>query len=134
MNPRPSNTEPSSTDRPSSRGLRWYEQGDEPDYRFSLANERTFLAWLRTALAFLAGAVVIEQIGLRSAPSWVGMAVVTGLGLLSAGLGLGAYGHWRANEIAMRHAHPLPQSSLLPLLTIAVVGLGVGLTAVHVLR
>ncbi len=28
--------------------------GEAPDYRFSLANERTFLAWIRTALGFLA--------------------------------------------------------------------------------
>ncbi len=27
--------------------------GEAPDYRFSLANERTFLAWIRTALGFL---------------------------------------------------------------------------------
>ena len=36
---------------------RWYEEGEEPDYRFTLANERTFLAWLRTALALIAGGV-----------------------------------------------------------------------------
>lgn len=31
--------------------------GEEPDPRFTLANERTFLAWTRTALALLASAV-----------------------------------------------------------------------------
>jgi putative membrane protein len=31
--------------------------GEAPDYRFSLANERTFLAWIRTALGFLAAGV-----------------------------------------------------------------------------
>ncbi|MGH3672809.1 MAG: DUF202 domain-containing protein, partial [Pseudonocardiaceae bacterium] len=34
----------------------------EPDYRFTLANERTFLAWLRTALALLAAAVAVVQL------------------------------------------------------------------------
>jgi uncharacterized membrane protein YidH (DUF202 family) len=38
------------------------EQGSEPDYRFTLANERTFLAWVRTALAILAGAMVMQQL------------------------------------------------------------------------
>ena len=37
---------------------RWWvsaDDGEEPDYRFTLANERTFLAWVRTALGLLAG-------------------------------------------------------------------------------
>ena len=29
----------------------------EPDYRFTLANERTFLAWQRTSLGLMAAAV-----------------------------------------------------------------------------
>lgn len=32
---------------------KWRREGRDPDYRFSLANERTFLAWIRTALALL---------------------------------------------------------------------------------
>src|SRR2546423_13219230 len=39
----------------------------EPDYRFTLANERTFLAWLRTALALLAAAVAVGQLGAQFA-------------------------------------------------------------------
>jgi putative membrane protein len=34
----------------------------EPDYRFTLANERTFLAWQRTALGLLAAAVAAVQL------------------------------------------------------------------------
>ncbi|WP_163540613.1 YidH family protein, partial [Klebsiella pneumoniae] len=41
---------------------KWKNIGKTPDYRFSLANERTFLAWIRTALALLAGAIAIEQL------------------------------------------------------------------------
>ena len=40
---------------------KWRTEGHEPDVRFSLANERTFLAWIRTALALLAGGVALEQ-------------------------------------------------------------------------
>ena len=36
--------------------------GEEPDYRFTLANERTFLAWIRTALALIAGGVALVQL------------------------------------------------------------------------
>jgi putative membrane protein len=42
------------------QGQKWHEQGEDPDYRFSLANERTFLAWVRTALAILAGAILLH--------------------------------------------------------------------------
>ena len=41
---------------PRPRG-KWWLAGKTPDYRFTLANERTFLAWIRTALALMAGAV-----------------------------------------------------------------------------
>ena len=39
----------------------WRQEGQEPDYRFSLANERTFLARIRTALALLAGGALLDQ-------------------------------------------------------------------------
>ncbi|MEU2778677.1 DUF202 domain-containing protein [Streptomyces sp. NPDC007162] len=45
----------------SGASIPWYGEGEEPDYRFSLANERTFLAWIRTGLALLAGAVAVAQ-------------------------------------------------------------------------
>ncbi|MGB5444474.1 MAG: DUF202 domain-containing protein, partial [Psychromonas sp.] len=40
----------------------WRSLGEAPDYRFSLANERTYLAWIRTAIALLAGAIAIDQL------------------------------------------------------------------------
>ena len=46
----------------------WRQQGKEPDYRFSLANERTFLAWIRTALALLAGGVLLDQFSTKLSP------------------------------------------------------------------
>ena len=44
----------------------WRSEGDDPDYRFTLANERTFLAWIRTALAILAGGVLLHQFATRA--------------------------------------------------------------------
>ena len=40
-----------------------YGVGSEPDARFSLANERTALAWLRTGLALVAGGVALTTLG-----------------------------------------------------------------------
>jgi putative membrane protein len=114
--------------------MRWYEQGAEPDYRFSLANERTFLAWVRTALAILVGAIVLDQVGLQHVPGWVGPLLAAGLSLFTAALGLGAYARWRANQIAMRHARSLPRSSFIPTLALTIGVLGAGLAAVVMLR
>ena len=101
----------------------WQEQREEPDYRFSLANERMFLAWIRTALAILAGAILVHEFASHIRPaSFIGSASVA-LALLAAILGAGAYLRWKANEIAMRHSRPLPYSRLLPGLAICILAL-----------
>jgi len=98
------------------REPRWRSEGNEPDYRFSLANERTFLAWIRTALALLAGGILLDQFSTKLRPHEVVLVLAVGLGLLAALLCLLAYVRWRANEIAMRHARPLPGTLAIPLL------------------
>ncbi len=90
--------------------------GEEPDYRFSLANERTFLAWIRSALALLAGAVLLVQFATRLSPPWLPAATAIGLAAFAAVLSLAAYRRWRDNEIAMWHGRPLPASLSIPLL------------------
>jgi putative membrane protein len=103
-------------------GPKWYQEGEEPDYRFSLANERTFLAWIRTALAILAGAILLHEFA--SKLRWHSItAVSVALALLAAVLGAGSYRRWKDNEIAMRHAGPLPFPRLFILLSVAVLGL-----------
>ncbi|WP_027944593.1 YidH family protein [Amycolatopsis taiwanensis] len=93
--------------RPSA-GHRWYEEGEEPDYRFTLANERTFLAWLRTGLALVAGAVALTQL----VPSFPVAGLRTGLAALLAVAGTllsaVAYRRWARIQQAMRLGHPLP--------------------------
>ncbi|PPL18849.1 MULTISPECIES: YidH family protein [Microterricola] len=98
------------------RNPQWRQQGEEPDYRFTLANERTFLAWIRTALALLAGGVLLHQFSHALGPRWVVVALAVVLALIGAVLSVIAYTRWRANEIAMRTGKPLPFSLLLPLL------------------
>jgi putative membrane protein len=94
--------------------------GQDPDYRFSLANERTFLAWIRTALALLAAVLVLDQVALH-APEPRGWRIVCLLFALTASVVAGAgYFRWRANEIAMRHGRSLPLNFLQPLLTVVI--------------
>ncbi len=101
----------------------WRQQGEEPDYRFSLANERTFLAWIRTALALLAGGVLLDQFSTKLAPHVVVLTLAIVLGVLAAVLCGMAYVRWRANEIAMRHARRLPGTLAIPLLAAVTLGI-----------
>jgi putative membrane protein len=113
---------------------RWRQEGEEPDYRFSLANERTFLAWVRTALALLAGGVVLEQFSAQIGPHAVIVVLAVVLSVISAVLSVIAYVRWRANEIAMRHGRRLPITVAIPLLSAAVLGVAAVITvllAVH---
>ena len=96
------------------------ESGTAPDYRFSLANERTFLAWIRTGLALIAGGLAIAQF-LSPLPARFlteAMAIVPiAVGGFCA---LRAVSHWIRCEIAMRHNRPLPASRFPALLALVV--------------
>lgn len=99
----------------------WKNKGKTPDYRFSLANERTFLAWIRTALALLAGAIAIEQL-LDSNINLPWLKMLLSLFLASAGgvTAIMALYRWRQNEIAMRTDKPLQYTSFLMVMTLFV--------------
>jgi putative membrane protein len=92
--------------------------GKDPDYRFSLANERTFLAWIRTALALLAGGVAAVQ--LVPAFKFHGGRLILGVTLVVLAIMVAAasYYRWTANERAMRLGQSL-QPSLVPRLLAA---------------
>lgn len=87
-----------------------HEVGEAPDYRFSLANERTFLAWLRTALAMMAAGVAVVQFvpGLDLVRHALGLLLIS-LGGLLAGV---SYVQWERNERAMRLGERLPRSPI----------------------
>lgn len=108
-----------------------YRQGQEPDPRFSLANERTFLAWIRTSLALIAGGVALEALGLGLQPA---LRLAASLLLIAAGIagGLQAWLGWVRSERALRRGTPLPSAPLsLPFaLVVAAVGLLIVLAVV----
>jgi len=101
----------------------------EPDYRFTLANERTFLAYVRTALALDgAGLAVVQFLTVVGSPR--GREVVAG-GLILAGLAtsIAGFHRWRTIQAAMRRNEPLP-ASLMPLVITVVIAGGSAIAAI----
>lgn len=111
---------------------RVYREGDEPDPRFTLANERTFLAWLRTSLALLAAGVALEalripdDVVLRFAAAGLFLA----LGIASA---VRAWFGWMRAERALRRGEPLPSVPFGAIIAIGVV-IGGALVAIGLFR
>jgi putative membrane protein len=101
-----------------------YGVGAEPDPRFSLANERTALSWMRTALALVAGGVAIVSLSsLSNLPAWsalLGAAACLG----GAALAVRAVAAWARVERALRLRQPLPAPRALVALAGGVVVLG----------
>jgi putative membrane protein len=93
----------------------------EPDVRFTYANERTFLAWNRTALALIATGVAATQL----LPEFevTGGRRLLGLPLIALGavVAVESYRHWRANTTAMRRNEPLPRSIMPIVLSVGIV-------------
>jgi inner membrane protein YidH len=83
------------------------DAGQDPDPRFTFANERTFLAWNRTALALIGGGLAAGQL-LDFDSELVRLLVALPPIALGGALALTSYRRWEANERAMRLREPLP--------------------------
>lgn len=83
--------------------------GEDPDPRFTFANERTFLAWNRTALALIGGGLAAGQLLDFETPA-VRLVVSLAPILLGGVLALASYRRWEANERALRLGEPLPET------------------------
>ena len=97
--------------------------GAEPDARFTFANERTFLAWIRTALALVAAGLAIVQLlppfhGIRWGRHAIGIPLI----LLGAVVAVVSYLEWDANQRALRRGDP-PRHSRLPMFLAVIVAL-----------
>ena len=114
-----------------------YGVGDEPDPRFSMANERTALAWMRTSLALVAGGVALISVSsLASLPEW--SSLVAAAACLSGGaLAWRSVVGWARVERALRLHEQLPAPRALVSLAggvIVLAGLTLVLSIIQVLR
>ncbi|RJL32682.1 YidH family protein [Bailinhaonella thermotolerans] len=109
-----------------TRGL--LSEGTDPDPRFTLANERTFLAWIRTSLALIAGGVAVEALAEHAFGGVLRHIVAIVLTGAGAVLAASAFHRWLRTERALRRARSLPPPSAAPLL-----GYGVAVTALVLL-
>jgi putative membrane protein len=117
--------------RRGSRGRRppLDEVGTDPDVRFSYANERTFLAWNRTALALVAAGLAVTTLLPRFEFEYGRRIIGVPLIALGAVLAYASYRRWDENERAMRLGRPLPRSNL-PRILAAGIALAAVLAAV----
>lgn len=100
-------------------------EGHEPDPRFTLANERTYLTWLSTSLALCAGGIAMAAVADGVFTPWLRDVLAVVLILLAAAAATLAYPRWRQVQRAMRRSEPLPAPRMAP-----VIGYGVAAVAV----
>jgi putative membrane protein len=113
------------------RERRLEQTGKDPDPRFTFANERTFLAWNRTALALIAAGLAAAQF-LKFDLHGLRLIIAVPLIVLGAALALAGYLHWEDSERAMRLGRPLSYSWMPRVLTggVALIALLGGILAV----
>jgi putative membrane protein len=102
-----------------ARRPRIEDEGEEPDARFSFANERTFLAWNRTALGCVVAGLAVSHVLRPDDSSDVGPKLA-GVALMVLGglLALFSYVNWSASQRALRRREPLPRSILPTVLSV----------------
>jgi len=100
--------------------MRWIskltEIGDDPDPRFTLANERTFLAWIRTSLALIATGVGIATFVPELRADWLRPLIACTFIVLGIVCSATAFNQWLTRETALRQRKSLPAPVLAPVL------------------
>lgn len=116
--------EPEPPDRPGTAAR---SQPPEPatDPRYLLANERTLLAWLRTAITFVAAGLAASEFLAPTTELPVRRLVGLPLIILGASAALAGYRRWRAADTALRTGALLPETRTPLLITAGVVAIAV---------
>jgi putative membrane protein len=102
------------------------DDGTEPDPRYTFANERTFLAWSRTALALVvAGLGVVQLLPPFPGVPWGRHVLGVPLIVFGACVAVSAYFEWVRSQRAMRHSLPLPRSVMPKLMAVIIATMAV---------
>jgi putative membrane protein len=102
------------------------DDGTEPDPRYTFANERTFLAWSRTALALVvAGLGVVQLLPPFPGVPWGRHVLGVPLIVFGACVAVSAYFEWVRSQRAMRHSLPLPRSVMPKLMAVIIAAMAV---------
>jgi putative membrane protein len=120
-------------DRVGLRGRAELEPTPEPDYRFTLANERTFLAYVRTALGLDAAGLAASQL-LQPSASHLRLLIAMLLVALGAAVVLLGYRRWAGAEAAIRRGAPLPPVRLPLALVCGILAVSVGAVVLIVMN
>lgn len=113
----------------TTRGPGWWErllaEGTAPDPRFTFANERTFLAWVRTSLALMAGGLGVDTFA-DDLPAWSRTTLATVLVTLGGLLAASSFRRWHRAERALRRSEPLPPSRSPQVVAVALAAVAAG--------
>ncbi len=110
-----------------------YDLGREPDPLYTLANERTYLSWLRFAVTLLAGAVAVDRLLVeqpRTSSEFAALGLVA-VAFCTCGVGVR---RWLVTERALRLRRPLPGFGAPIFVVLAILLAGVGVIVMVVGR
>lgn len=111
------------------RGPGWWDrllaEGSAPDPRFTFANERTFLAWIRTSLALMAGGLGVDAFA-EELPAWSRTTLAAALVVLGGVLAASSFRRWHRAERALRRSEPLPPSRSPQVVALALAAVAAG--------
>lgn len=108
-------------------GPRWARNllsaGSDPDPRFSLANERTFLAWIRTSLGMIALGVGVATFVSTTETKGFSIVIAGFLVVLGGAIASVSWFRWLNVERAMRGSKGIPPSKIAPYLALGIAAL-----------